>query len=46
MALMITDECIGCGVCLHHCPQKIQIPEVMSKFADIIKENDIDFTKI
>ena len=40
------DNCIGCGVCLHHCPQKIQIPEVMSKFADIIKENDIDFTKI
>ena len=40
------DNCIGCGVCLHHCPQKIQIPDVMSKFADIIKENDIDFTKI
>lgn len=40
------DQCIGCGACLKHCPQKIQIPEVMSKFAAIIKENNIDFSKI
>ena len=25
------DECLQCGVCMSHCPQKIQIPEIMAK---------------
>ena len=39
-------NCIGCGSCAEHCPQKIDIPGAMSKFADIISENNIDLTKI
>lgn len=29
------EECIGCGSCAVHCPQKIDIPEVMRRFCEI-----------
>jgi len=29
------EECIGCGSCAAHCPQKIDIPDVMRRFAEI-----------
>ena len=25
------DACLQCGACMHHCPQKIHIPEIMAK---------------
>ncbi|MGI6233368.1 MAG: aldo/keto reductase [Prevotella sp.] len=31
------DHCIGCGHCLPHCPQSIQIPEEMAKLSDFIE---------
>lgn len=31
------DHCIGCGQCMEHCPQKIQIPEMM-KMIDGVTE--------
>ncbi|MGI6224163.1 MAG: aldo/keto reductase [Prevotella sp.] len=30
------DHCIGCGHCLPHCPQNIQIPEEMAKLSEFI----------
>ena len=39
------DHCIGCGHCLPHCPQSIQIPQEMSRLSDFIdklKRGDID----
>lgn len=27
------EQCIGCKICLKHCPQKINIPEIMERFA-------------
>lgn len=39
-------NCIGCGSCAEHCPQKIDIPGAMSKFAEILSENKIDLTQI
>jgi hypothetical protein len=30
-------SCVACGKCASHCPQSIDIPGVMSKFADIIE---------
>jgi predicted aldo/keto reductase-like oxidoreductase len=32
------DQCIGCGQCAEHCPQKIKIPEVMEDLARIVRE--------
>ena len=32
------DHCIGCGHCLPHCPQNIQIPEEMSKLSTFIEQ--------
>lgn len=29
--------CAGCGICALHCPQKIQIPEVMKKVSDVLE---------
>jgi predicted aldo/keto reductase-like oxidoreductase len=30
------EECLQCGACLKHCPQKIDIPSIMRKFASIL----------
>jgi ferredoxin len=30
-------SCIGCGECANVCPQRIDIPEIMKKFAAMIK---------
>ena len=30
------DHCIGCGHCLPHCPQSIQIPQEMNRLTDFI----------
>ena len=30
------DACIGCGQCTRACPQKIDVPGVMKKFAALI----------
>lgn len=32
------DHCIGCGKCLSHCPQNIQIPDEMTKLSDFIEK--------
>ena len=43
MALAAFDEnklpsaCIGCGACTTVCPQKIDIPGTMAKFAEMLK---------
>ncbi len=33
----LPGACIGCGACARICPQKIDIPDVMSKFAELYK---------
>ena len=30
------DHCIGCGVCLSHCPQSIAIPDQLRRIANYI----------
>ncbi len=32
------DKCISCGLCLNKCPQNIDIPSYMEKFAKKISE--------
>lgn len=31
------DACLHCGTCLPHCPQKINIPEIMGQFAQLLE---------
>ena len=31
------SDCIGCGACAAVCPQQIDIPDVMSKFTELLK---------
>lgn len=31
------DHCIGCGKCLEHCPQKIEIPKELSRINDYVE---------
>lgn len=26
-------DCVGCGACMGHCPQEIQIPKIMEEMA-------------
>ena len=36
------DHCIGCGHCLEHCPQRIQIPREMERinnYVEALKRN-------
>lgn len=36
------DHCIGCGQCVEHCPQRIDIPKEMQridKFVEGLKQN-------
>ena len=36
------DHCIGCGHCVHHCPQRIQIPKEMERinnYVEALKRN-------
>jgi len=33
----LPGACVGCGACARVCPQKIDIPDVMSKFAELYK---------
>ena len=36
------DHCIGCGHCVHHCPQRIQIPREMQRinnYVEALKRN-------
>ena len=30
------EACIGCGACMGHCPQSIQIPDLMSELAELM----------
>lgn len=32
------DRCIGCGACKTHCPQKLDVPELMLKMKQMVKE--------
>ena len=36
MAYKISDECISCGACTQICPQKIDIPKVLSDFSELL----------
>jgi predicted aldo/keto reductase-like oxidoreductase len=29
-------DCIGCGLCASHCPQSIDIPDIMQKLAELM----------
>ena len=31
------DHCIGCGQCVHHCPQRIQIPREMERINNYVE---------
>jgi predicted aldo/keto reductase-like oxidoreductase len=31
-------DCVGCGSCASHCPQGINIPEIMQELADQLKK--------
>lgn len=31
------ENCLNCGACLAHCPQKIKIPDIMNKFASMLE---------
>ncbi len=33
------DQCIACGVCMDHCPQKILIPDRMKEIAEFYDKN-------
>lgn len=38
------SHCIGCGKCMHHCPQRINIPEQMrrvDKYVESLKQNNL-----
>ncbi len=32
------DHCIGCGECLSHCPQRINIPEEMKRLDKFVEQ--------
>ena len=32
------DHCIGCGRCLHECPQSINIPEKLAAIEHVLRE--------
>lgn len=32
------DKCIGCGQCMPHCPQRIMIPDEMTKISDYVEQ--------
>lgn len=32
------DHCIGCGKCMEHCPQNIEIPQEMQKIDDFVEQ--------
>ena len=34
-------NCVGCGICATHCPQKIDIPARMSEIAQLEVEHQI-----
>ena len=31
----LPSNCVGCGTCTEHCPQKIDIPSYMTKLAKL-----------
>ena len=31
------DHCIGCGQCVHHCPQQIRIPQELHRIANYVE---------
>jgi predicted aldo/keto reductase-like oxidoreductase len=41
--ITVNNNCIGCGRCISHCPQRINIPEEMEKmdrFVEQLKQSD------
>ena len=32
------DHCIGCGECIHHCPQDIKIPQELGRIAGFVEK--------
>jgi predicted aldo/keto reductase-like oxidoreductase len=34
------SDCIACGACTKVCPQQIDIPGAMAKFAEMIKNDE------
>ena len=32
------DHCIHCGACIHHCPQRIRIPEMMDMVNEYVEK--------
>jgi len=31
------SDCIACGSCMGHCPQNIEIPDIMSELSELTK---------
>jgi predicted aldo/keto reductase-like oxidoreductase len=36
----LPSACVGCGSCAKVCPQQIDIPGAMAKFAEMIKNDE------
>ena len=40
------EHCVACGVCMHVCPQKIEIPRIIAELKNDISPKLPDWEKI